>query len=617
MKLLLYVYIFFAIIISISAAPDEKTFNRNSLDFRKKLINAKNSFKSKLLNSNKTEINPFESVFIIKDKNSSGSGFYTSLWGIPAGITSAHVIATMQNPLITDSKGNSYKIKAMLALPEDDIVIFELSNPGILKPLAITYDISLFPANSPICTYGNNQGKGVITKLDGTIQSVENKKIKISAKLIPSNSGGALLCNDKVIGILSYPAQITPDMSNLQGTLFEGKTSYLEKYYGAPKCFGIRITSIDPAKSEILNPMSTAGDIKIIQELKTANDKALDYKIKVMKTILKGKSSENLIKSAWALVHRNQYSSKAIEDFYSRLSIDPSQYVCSNKTLEKQYIEQLSIYRRNACMWYFEELFTSKDPAFLKKFILLVKTLKKHFQTAPKCKSCQGKGYRIVEINNPEYKRDKMKFAFNTTYVKCEHCHGTGKIMVSKYYYVLRNKQDADKMFKPLKIDFLGFTPGSDKSASRSETRKMLFSGRIISDISRTYFYNKNPRFKLKNSVALNYVLDKLQDIRIYFPYSKELYQQMKELLEKKYGKSTWETEDKSTFCEIDKPEYRITIGWVYIISAKFKLKPSLYVSCTHKELSKAKYAFKHLTDKKGNIKDFAQKTKNTKDTGF
>lgn len=620
MKLLLYIYIFSIITVSTaetSITPDEKKFNRNSLDFKQKLIEAKNSFKLKVLNSNETKINPLESIFIIKDKNSSGSGFYVSLWGIPAGITSAQVISTMQNPAITDARGNSYKIKAMLALPEDDIVIFELDNPGILKPLPISYNISSFPVNSPIHAYGNSQNKGIITKLNGTIQSIENKKIEISTKLVPSNSGGALLCNDKVIGILTYPTQITPDMSNLQGTLLEGKNSYLEKYYGAPKCFGIRMNSIAPAKSEVLNPLVVAKDIEIIQELKKANDKALDYKIKVMDIILKGKSSQNLIKSAWALVHRNQNLRKTIEDCYSKLKIAPDKYICSNKTLGKKLSEQLAIYRRNACMWDFEELFTSKEPAFLKKFIPLAKTLKRHFQIAPKCKSCKGKGYRMVEIDNPEYRRNKMKFAFNTTYVKCEQCYGTGKVMVSKYYYVLRNKQNADKIFKPLKINFLGFTPGSNKAACRSEALKMLFSERLLSDISRTYFYNKNPRFKLKNSVALNYVMGKLQEIRIYFPYSKELYQQMKNRLEKKYGKVTWETEDKSTFCEIDKPDYRITIGWVFRISSDFKLKTSLYVSCKHKELSKAKCAFNRLKNKSGKVKDFNLKTKSTENTGF
>lgn len=139
----------------------------------------------------------------------------------------------------------------------------------------------------------------------------------------------------------------------------------------------------------------------------------------------------------------------------------------------------------------------------------------------------------MVEIDNPEYQHNKMKFAFNTIYLKCEQCHGTGKVMVSKYYYTLKNKQDADKMFNPLKMKFLGLTPGSEKSASKTETGKMLFSTRILSDISCTYFYNSNPRFKLNNSVVLNYVLGKLQEIRIYFPYSKELYQHMKKRLKK------------------------------------------------------------------------------------
>ena len=618
MKLLLHVYIFSTLAISVYAAGVNKnTFDRNSSELKKKLVKAEKLFKNRETDSGKPEIDISESIFIIKDKTGSGSGFYVSLWGVPVGVTSARVIAAMRNPAISDSKGNSYRIKSMLALPEDDIAIFELDNPGLLKALPIAYDTASFPIHSPVCAYGNNQAKDIVTKLDGTIWNIENKRIEINTKLIPESSGGALLCKNKVIGVLHYPEFCVPDMANLQGSIFEGKNRYLEKYYGSPKCFGTRLAAIEPAKSEILNPVSANKDIKAVQELREANNKTLDYKIKVMEMILKGKSSAKLIKSVWAMVHRNKNLKKTIEDYYSSLSFIPEKYVCSNETLKKQFLEELLIYHRNACMWDFEELFTSKDPVFIKEFIPVVKSLKRHFQMAPKCKACKGKGYRIVEIDNPAYKKDKMKFAFNTTYVKCEQCHGTGKVNVSKYYYVLQDKQAADRVFKPLKIDFLGFKPGSERTACYSEARKMIFTGRLVSDLSRTYFYNKNHRFKLNNSVVLNYVLGKLQEIRIYFPYAKELYQNMKERLEKKYGKLTWETEDKATFCEINKPDYRITIGWVFRISPEFKLKPSLYVSCTHKELSKAKCAFPRLTDKHGKIEVSPQKTKKVRDTGF
>lgn len=380
----------------------------------------------------------------------------------------------------------------------------------------------------------------------------------------------------------------------------------------------ISIFALTPKdKNKLLTPVKEDKDIKFIQEIKKANDKALNYKMKIMKIILKGKSSEKLTKSAWALVHRNQYLRKIIEGCYSGLSTDPNLYNCSNKTLEKQLLKELSIYRQNACTWDFEEFFSSKNPVFLKKVIALFQKLKRHVQVAPKCKFCKGKGYRMVEIDNPEYRQNKMKFAFNTVYLKCEQCYGTGKVMVSKYYYTLRNKQDADKLFKPLKIKFLALTPGKNKSTARSETKKMFFAGKILSDISSTFFYNKNPRFRLNNSVALNYVLGKLQEIRIYFPYSKEIYQNMKNRLEKKYGKFSWETDDKSTFCEIDRPGYRITIGRVYKISNKFKLKSSLYISCTHKELSKAKCAFNRLRYKASKVKNFRLKTKKNSNTGF
>ena len=609
MKLLLYIYVFLTVTIPVCGV-ELNSFNRNALDLRKRLIDAKNSFKFKEPDFGKPEINAAESVFIIKDKRSSISGFYTSLWGVPAGITIASAIINMQKPVITDGKGNSYEIKSMLVLPGQDIVIFELNKPGALKPLPLAYNLASFPVNSPISAYGNDQGRGVIAKSDGVIRSIEQQKIEISPKLVPGNCGGPLLCRDNVIGVLTWPRRSVPARLNLEGTLFEGKTGYLEKYYGAPKSFAVRLDAIVPAKSEIFDPVSGAKDIKVLNELKDANNQALAYKIKIMEALLQGKSSEKLIRSAWALVHMKQDLRKPIEDCYSQLSFDPNQYTCSNKMSAKLFLEQLEIYRRNSCTWGFEELFTSQDPDFLKEFLPLVKKLKRHFQVPPKCRYCKGKGYRMVEIDNPEYARDKMKFAFNTVYLKCEYCNGTGKVPVSRYYYVLENKQAADKIFKPLKISFLGFTPGSDKSASRHETSRMLFVERIVSDISSTYIYNKSPRFSLANSVALNYVLGKLQEVKIFFPYNKELYQYMKTSLEKKYGKLSWETGDKSTFCGIDKPDYRITIGWTFRVSAKNKLETLLYVSCKHKELSQAKCAFERLKHTVGKIKGSTRKNK-------
>lgn len=621
MKLLLYVYIFFVITISIHAAltPEEKKFNANALDLKKKLIEAKKSFKFKTIIPGKSKIKVSESVFVIKDKNSSASAFYTSLWGVPVGITNTNAIATMQKSIISDSKGNYYKIKSMLALPEQDIIIFEITAPGTLKPLTIAYDLASFPVNSPTLSYGNQQVQGVITKVKGLIKNITKRKIEISNAIVPSSSGGPLICKNKVIGVLTYPAQSIPGKLNLQGTLFEGKNIYLEKYYGPPKISGIRINAINPDQSEIFNPISNAGDIKVIKELRKANNKALDYKIKVMKIILKGKKAQKKqLRSVWALVHMNKNLKKAVAGFYSRLSVDPDKYTCSNKVLKKRFREELSIYRRNALLWDFEEIFSSQAPAFHKKFISIVKKLKRRLQLAPKCKSCKGKGYHMVEINNPAYLKNKMKFAFKTTYLKCEKCHGTGKVIVSRYYYTLKKKQYADKISKPLKISFLGFTPGKAKADSWTETRKMLFMEKVRSDISTTYFYNKNPRFRLANSLALNYVMGKLQEVKIYFPYSKELYQQMKNRLEKKYGKFTWETKDKSTFCQIDKTDYRITIGRIYRISAKSKLTNSLYISCKHKELSKAKCAFSRLRYTASKVKDFKLKINNNNNkTGF
>jgi hypothetical protein len=624
MKLLSYIYISFAVLLSVYAQTIEKAkdFERNSLELKKKLIEAKKSFKFKEPEStNDSAADITDSILTVKDHDEkpSGSAFYASLWGVPVVITNVNVITAVNNPLIQDPKGNSYKLKSMLAFSEDDIAIFELESPGLLPPLELGYNLSSFSVNTKIQAYGNDSEKSIITPIDGTIKDIKKNKIDISSKITPGYNGGALVCENKVIGLLTYPLKCNPDNSNLQGTLMEGKNIYLEKYCGSPQCFGIRLDSINPDEAEVLDPLSSVNDLKIIRELREANNKALSHKIQFIDLLLEKKKDAKIIKSAWALVHMNKALRKSIEECYNQLSIPPEKFSCSNKVLQKLFSEELAIYRRNCCMWDFEELFTSQNPDFMKKLISVTANMKRHFQLPPKCKTCNGKGYRMVEIDNPKYATNNMAFAFKTVYLKCEECNGTGKVMVSRYNYVLKNKKYADIICKPLKINFAGFVPGTDKFNALPETRKMLFLQKITSDINNTYIYRKSPRFRFSKSVVLNFVLGKLQEIRIYFPYSKEMYQYMKNSLEKKYGKFTWETEDKCTFGRIDAPDYRISIGWGYTVSEKFKLQNILYVSCKHRELTKAKTAFNRLRYKFSKVKDFrlknAPKPENT--SGF
>ncbi len=393
-------------------------------------------------------------------------------------------------------------------------------------------------------------------------------------------------------------------------------TSY---QYGIRR-FATRIDSSVPKKTKILNPISSSRDLEIIQELKAANSAAIQYVSSKLTSLshVRNLSEQNFQKRLFS----DKMLRKKLEDCYAKLRLNPDACSSSSKLLQEELRRQLSTYRQYSRLWDFQELFGSQDPNFKTDFAAVIKNLKRYYQKPQKCKYCTGKGFLIIEknLNNDRgffrrsSNKSKLRTNFKTYRQKCQHCNGKGTLNRSLYYYKLRNKHYADKIYIPLSISFLGFKPGAMRAASRKERKRMKFSHKFRSDINNTYIYTQNPRFPLSAASKLNFVFGKLQEIEIIFPDSKGLYQQMKNRLEDKYGKVTWETNDYFAFCQIDQPAYSILLGRIPNGG-----KESIVVSCRHKKLSNAKYLFSKLRRKTSNISSFKVKTKqdaNT-DTGF
>ena len=590
----------------------EKRYNQDASNLKQRLINAKKAYKSQKNISKSVAINIIKSVFVIKDKFSTGSGFFTSLWGIPVGITNAHVIATMQKPSIMDGRGISYEIKSMLALTDRDIVIFELKNPDGLRPIPMLHQVHTVPINSTIYAYGNSQGHGVITKLSGRIQGIGPAKIEITAGIVPGNSGGPVIYKNNVIGVSTLMTRSAAYDWRLEGTRFAQKTNiWGTKVQSGIRRFGTRIDSISLNKVKILNPITGSRDIEIIQELQAANNAATQSLVDKMKTLknVKNLSIENYQKRLF----NNKDLEKMLEDCYEKMRLNPDSCSSSNKLLETALRKQLSIYRAYSYLWNFQELFASKNPYFKTNFVGIIKNLKRYYQKPQKCRLCKGKGFIVIERDvNDNTVSKKMISKYSTYNQKCQNCNGTGSLKRSPYYYKLKNPKYADKIYTPSKIKFLGFRPGATNVASHRERRKMIFSHRFRENINNTYFYTKNPRFPLSSITKLNFVLGKLQEIKIYFPDSIGRYQQMKNRLEDKYGKTTWESSGYFAFSQIDKPTYSIMLARV-----PDKDKYAIVVTCKHRKLSNAKYLFNKLRRKTSRIKGFKVKLKGSANTGF
>jgi len=69
-------------------------------------------------------------------------------------------------------------------------------------PEALAIASSAPSLDAPIFVFGNSDGAGVLTKLDGKVVGVGNGKIEVSAKFIQGNSGSAILdSNCEVVGV--------------------------------------------------------------------------------------------------------------------------------------------------------------------------------------------------------------------------------------------------------------------------------------------------------------------------------------------------------------------------------------------------------------------------------
>ena len=600
----------------------EKAFNEAALALKNRLIQAKASYKAPKNKSVKLKFNPNESVFIIRSKSSTGSGFYAKLWGVPVGITNAHVIATMKNPKILDAKGKCYKIKSMLAMPKRDIVIFELQNPEGIKPLPIMDDVSVMKINTALKAYGNSQGQGVITCLDGKLQGIGPSKIEISATIVPGNSGGPVISQNKVIGVSTYLYQSQPvkskSKSSRQHINFWGRFSKIRR-------FGTRIDSINPAITEVLNPISTAIEVELVQNFKEANSNMRTNIIESIKQQLKARKVKSQAEyyAAFMQILKNSKTSHAVERCYSKIKQDPTTYQCENLVIGRQLSNQLAVFRSISSFWDIQEIFSCRSSQFQKDFFKTLKYLKRSYKKLPRCKQCKGNGFKLIELtyrfkdNSGRREVSRVNKAYRSVRLRCPFCSGNGFQDGSIYYYKLLNRKLAVKYYKRLDLSFLGFRPGSSWNRTRKAMSKLKFAEKRRNDINDTYFYSKNPRFPLSKRTRLNFVFGRLQEIKIFFPYSKELYRNTKKKIEDTYGKFTWESPDRSSFCQMNTPEYSITIGHNFTINNKIQPEKQLFVSCKHKALSNAKFLFNQLRRTGTNPKKFTLKKKNKNSAGF
>lgn len=157
-------------------------------------------------------------VFLVKHDEGRGTGFLMEDGGLVYFVSNIHVLAGGENFSIRNVYGETVTIPEQVQVAADrDLVRFPVNYK---RGLLVAQD---FGFDDEICALGNSGGEGVVTRLDGKILALGPDLVEISATIIPGNSGGPVVDNDRsVVGVSTYVrnADKYPDWL-IKGSRFE------------------------------------------------------------------------------------------------------------------------------------------------------------------------------------------------------------------------------------------------------------------------------------------------------------------------------------------------------------------------------------------------------------
>ncbi len=171
-------------------------------------------------------------VVISTPNGGAASGFIASIGEKKYLITNEHVLSS-GFPLIAKLlNGNQLKFGQLDLANDRDLVRIE-----IIDPVVSDLVISLEEPNvgDTIAVFGNSDGEGVATSLEGEIQGVGPDRLEVNAPFVAGNSGSPIVdTNGAVLGVATYITRTTdPNDWTKENTRFT-----------KPRRFALRITDI-------------------------------------------------------------------------------------------------------------------------------------------------------------------------------------------------------------------------------------------------------------------------------------------------------------------------------------------------------------------------------------
>lgn len=164
----------------------------------------------KLISYNKNKSNLF-----IEENESTESSSGTAFFIAPNYlITCYHCIHdSIKNYIVFDDDTKKYEVKVLKNIPEYDICLLLLQDKIDKKYEYLEISYTRLELGSQITTIGYPLKSENLKLVDGIISGYENLDYQISAPVNPGNSGGPIIFNNKVYGIVSYKINFSEGMS--------------------------------------------------------------------------------------------------------------------------------------------------------------------------------------------------------------------------------------------------------------------------------------------------------------------------------------------------------------------------------------------------------------------
>lgn len=136
-------------------------------------------------------------VAVIRAGDMLGTGFLCNLDGRTYLITNEHVMRGGQPFSAKFLSGKRYKYTSLEIAEDYDIVRIGVENCVGVEPLKALPNLP--DMGSSVVVYGNSDGRGVITKIDGKVVGVGPGLVEVDAEFVQGNSGSPILDKDGMV----------------------------------------------------------------------------------------------------------------------------------------------------------------------------------------------------------------------------------------------------------------------------------------------------------------------------------------------------------------------------------------------------------------------------------